>query len=106
MRIQVYIQIENENDNVPLTEQPVYYPTVPENSPAGTKIIQLDATDDDKDPNQKISYRLMKGNPEGFFAINTTTGTLKTILCTNSLHLAVKLYLCEELITSTLFLCA
>jgi protocadherin Fat 1/2/3 len=72
---QVYIQIENENDNVPLTEQPVYYPSVLENSPAGTKIIQLAATDDDKDPNQKISYRLMKGNPEGFFAINTTTGT-------------------------------
>jgi hypothetical protein len=72
---QVYIQIENENDNVPLTEQPVYYPSVSENSPAGTKIIQLAATDDDKDPEQKISYRLMKGNPEGFFAINTTTGT-------------------------------
>jgi protocadherin Fat 1/2/3 len=52
----------------------VYYPSVPENSPAGTKIIQLAATDDDKDPEQKISYRLMKGNPEGFFAINTTTG--------------------------------
>jgi Cadherin domain len=72
--IQVYIQIENENDNVPLTEQPVYYPSVPENSPAGTKIIQLEATDDDKDPEQNISYRLMKGNPEGFFAINSTTG--------------------------------
>lgn len=72
---QVYIQIENENDNVPLTEQPVYYPTCLENSPPGTKIIQLNATDDDKDHDQKISYRLISGNPEGFFAINTTTGT-------------------------------
>jgi protocadherin Fat 1/2/3 len=71
---QVYIRIENENDNVPLTTQPVYYPSVPENSPAGTKIIQLDATDDDQDPEQKISYRLISGNPEGFFSINTTTG--------------------------------
>jgi protocadherin Fat 1/2/3 len=75
MFLQVYIQIENENDNVPLTAQPVYYPSVPENSPAGAKIIQLDATDDDKDPAQQISYRLVKGNPEGFFAINSTTGT-------------------------------
>lgn len=72
--LQVYIQIENENDNVPLTEQPVYYPSVPENSPPGTKIIQLNATDDDKDPDQTISYRLISGNPEGFFAINATTG--------------------------------
>lgn len=71
---QVYIEIENENDNVPLTAQPVYYPSVPENSPAGTRIIQLDATDDDRDPDQRISYRLISGNPEGFFAINTTTG--------------------------------
>lgn len=71
---QVYVRIENENDNVPLTEQPVYYPSVPENSPAGTKIIQLNATDDDSDPDQLISYRLISGNPEGFFSINTTTG--------------------------------
>ena len=71
---QVYIKIENENDNVPLTEQPVYYPSVLENSPAGTKIIQLEATDDDVDVDQKISYKLISGNPEGFFAINTTTG--------------------------------
>ena len=71
---QVYIKIENENDNVPLTEQPVYYPSVLENSPAGTKIIQLEATDDDGDVDKKISYKLISGNPEGFFAINTTTG--------------------------------
>lgn len=73
---QVYIEIENENDNVPLTEQPVYYPLVPENSPPGTKIIRLNATDDDKDLNHKISYRIMSGNPEGFFAIDSTTGNI------------------------------
>lgn len=71
---QVYVEIENENDNVPLTTEPVYYQSVPENSPAGTKIIQLIAYDDDKDPKQKISYRLTSGNPEGFFSINATTG--------------------------------
>ena len=106
--LQVYIKIENENDNVPLTEQPVYYPSVPENSPAGTKIIQLLATDDDKDPEQKISYRLMKGNPEGFFAMNTTTGECVCVcgiwVCT-SLHLIIKLFLCEILITFMLFSC-
>lgn len=69
---QVYIKIENENDNVPLTDQPVYYTSVPENSPADMKIIQLKASDDDLDG---ISYRLISGNPEGFFFINATTGS-------------------------------
>ncbi len=74
MCIQVFIRIENENDNVPLTEQPVYYPSIPENSPPGTRIIKLEASDDDIDAEQKISYKLISGNPEGFFAINSTTG--------------------------------
>lgn len=73
---------------MPLTEQPVYYPSVPENSPAGTKIIQLNATDDDKSLDQKLSYRLISGNPEGFFAINATTGKAS---------LTIKLYLCDAL---------
>lgn len=74
--LQVYIEIENENDNVPLTEQPVYYPHVPENSPPGTRIIRLNATDDDIDLNHKISYRIISGNPEGFFAIDSSTGKI------------------------------
>jgi hypothetical protein len=82
--LQVYIEIENENDNVPLTEQPVYYPHVLENSSAGTRIIRLNATDDDKDSNHKISFRIISGNPEGFFAIDSTTGNIHLthlILC-------------------------
>lgn len=71
---QVFIQVENVNDNAPLTEHPVYYPLVPESSPAGTKVLQLIAEDGDNDPLQKITYRITSGNPEGFFAINSSTG--------------------------------
>lgn len=70
----MFIQVLNENDNVPLTENAVYYPTVPEGSPAGVKIIQLVAEDRDNDPLQRITYRITSGNPEGFFAINSTNG--------------------------------
>lgn len=45
-----------------------------ESSPAGTKILQLRADDKDNDAEQKISYRITSGNPEGFFALNGTTG--------------------------------
>lgn len=71
---QVYILVENINDNAPLTEFPVYYPLVAENSPAGVHILQMYADDDDDDPQQTITYRITSGNPEGFFAINSTSG--------------------------------
>lgn len=62
------------NDNAPLTEKPVYYPTVMEGSVAGVKVIQLTAEDADDDAMQKITYRITSGNPEGFFAINASDG--------------------------------
>lgn len=72
--MQVYVQVENENDNVPLTESAVYYSSVPESSPPGTSILKIVAKDRDVDPLQKLTYRIISGNPEGFFTINTTTG--------------------------------
>lgn len=70
----MYIEVLNENDNVPLSEQAVYYPNIPEESPEGTTVLQIRATDRDKDPHQKITYKISSGNPEGFFAINSSTG--------------------------------
>lgn len=52
----------------------MYYPSVPESSPAGVSVLQLTAEDGDNDPQQKITYRITSGNPEGFFAINSTSG--------------------------------
>lgn len=72
--VQVYISVLNENDNVPLTQSAVYYPSVPESSPSGVKVIQLVAEDRDDDPEQRLTYRITSGNPEGFFAINSTSG--------------------------------
>ncbi|XP_037031417.1 fat-like cadherin-related tumor suppressor homolog isoform X7 [Bradysia coprophila] len=76
--VQVFIKVQNENDNVPLTENAVYYPSVPESSPAGVKVLQLIAEDRDDDPLQRVTYRITSGNPEGFFAINTTSGLITT----------------------------
>ncbi|XP_055629292.1 fat-like cadherin-related tumor suppressor homolog isoform X4 [Toxorhynchites rutilus septentrionalis] len=76
--VQVFIQVQNENDNVPLTEDAVYYPSVPESSPNGVKVLQLIAEDRDIDPLQQISYRITSGNPEGYFAINSSSGLITT----------------------------
>lgn len=70
----MYIEVLNENDNVPQSDQAVYYPRVLEGSPAGTVILQIRATDKDKYINQKITYTITSGSPEAFFAINSSTG--------------------------------
>lgn len=64
--------MENVNDNVPMTAKPVYYPRIPEGSAAGTRIMKLDATDDDNDDDVVITYKIISGNPEGFFEITST----------------------------------
>ncbi|XP_046666849.1 protocadherin gamma-B7-like [Homalodisca vitripennis] len=43
-RLEVFISVTNINDNTPLSEEPVYYPHVPENSPANTPVLQITAT--------------------------------------------------------------
>lgn len=65
----------DENDNTPLTELPVYYPSVPENSPAGVSVLQIRAFDRDVSPQQFV-FSISSGNPEGYFLINSTTGKL------------------------------
>lgn len=72
-RVQVYIEVLDENDNTPLTELPVYYPSVAENSPAGVSVLQIRAFDRDVSPQQFV-FTISSGNPEGYFLINSTTG--------------------------------
>ncbi|XP_075164704.1 FAT atypical cadherin kugelei [Haematobia irritans] len=76
--VQVYIEVEDVNDNVPMTFHPVYYPTVYEGSPAHTLIMKLEATDDDITSTTNLSYKIVSGNPEGFFEIKNLTGELIT----------------------------
>ncbi|XP_076298680.1 FAT atypical cadherin kugelei isoform X2 [Lasioglossum baleicum] len=75
--LQVYVEVLDENDNIPLTELPVYYPSVPENSPAGVNVLRIRAFDRDVSP-QQFTFSITSGNPEGYFLINSTTGLITT----------------------------
>ena len=66
--------IENVNDNSPLTDEPIYYASVPENSESGKLIVELSATDADLDPNNKIFYKITAGNPQSYFTIDSISG--------------------------------
>lgn len=72
--VEVYIEVQDVNDNAPQTSEPVYYPSVMENSPKDVSIIQINAVDPDTKSSDKLTYRITSGNPQGFFAINTKTG--------------------------------
>nr|XP_022919754.1 fat-like cadherin-related tumor suppressor homolog isoform X3 [Onthophagus taurus] len=75
--VEIYIAVENENDNIPLSKEAVYYATVPEESPPGRPVIQVEATDNDVNDTE-IEYKIITGNVGGFFQINTSTGLIST----------------------------
>uniref|UniRef100_A0A8C4HCU1 FAT atypical cadherin 3a n=1 Tax=Dicentrarchus labrax TaxID=13489 RepID=A0A8C4HCU1_DICLA len=72
--IEVFIQVEDVNDNAPLTSEVLYRPSVPENSPRDVSVIQIQAQDPDATPPgtvDRLSHRIISGNPQNFFTINT-----------------------------------
>ncbi|XP_078250090.1 protocadherin Fat 1 isoform X4 [Pogona vitticeps] len=76
--VEIYIEVGNVNDNAPQTTQPVYYPEVMENSPKDVSVIQIEAFDEDSGSNDKLTYKITSGNPQGFFFMNPKTGLITT----------------------------
>ncbi|TFK04546.1 heat shock protein 75 kDa, mitochondrial [Platysternon megacephalum] len=76
--IEVYVEVEDVNDNAPLTSEPIYYPAVMENSPKDVSVIHIQAQDPDSSSSEKLTYRITSGNPQNFFAINPKTGLITT----------------------------
>ncbi|MFT7800284.1 protocadherin Fat 3-like [Arapaima gigas] len=77
--VEVYIQVEDVNDNAPLTSEPVYHPSVMENSPKDVHVLQVHAQDLDATATSDcLSYRISSGNPQNFFTINSKTGLITT----------------------------
>ncbi|XP_055370186.1 protocadherin Fat 3a isoform X5 [Betta splendens] len=79
--IEVFVQVEDVNDNAPLTSEPMYHASVPEGSLRDVTVIQIQAQDPDAPPpttGDRISYRIVSGNPQNFFSINSRTGVITT----------------------------
>uniref|UniRef100_A0A7N8XKY0 FAT atypical cadherin 1a n=1 Tax=Mastacembelus armatus TaxID=205130 RepID=A0A7N8XKY0_9TELE len=85
--VEVYVEVQDVNDNAPQTSEPVYYPSVMENSPKDVSIIKIDAFDPDDKASDKLTYRISSGNPQGFFAINAKTG--KTAVTKIAIHITL-----------------
>ncbi|XP_041864735.1 protocadherin Fat 3 [Melanotaenia boesemani] len=77
--VEVFIQVEDVNDNAPLTSDPIYHPVIMENSPKDVSVIQIQAQDPDLTATpSRLSYRITAGNPQNFFTINPKTGLITT----------------------------
>uniref|UniRef100_A0A3B5QW62 FAT atypical cadherin 3 n=1 Tax=Xiphophorus maculatus TaxID=8083 RepID=A0A3B5QW62_XIPMA len=77
--VEVFIQVEDVNDNAPLTSDPIYHPVIKENSPKDVSVIRIQAQDPDLTAAPtRLSYRISAGNPQNFFSINPKTGLITT----------------------------
>ncbi|XP_046644672.1 fat-like cadherin-related tumor suppressor homolog isoform X5 [Daphnia pulicaria] len=74
--IEVFIEVLDENDHIPLTAEPVYWVHVAENSPPKTPVARITAIDGDR--NSRLTYQLKAGNPQSLFDIDPNTGNITT----------------------------
>ncbi|XP_058268043.1 protocadherin beta-16-like isoform X34 [Hemibagrus wyckioides] len=79
--MQIHISVLDANDNAPVCKQSVYKAEVRENSPAGTVVTAVSATDADEGINGFVSYSIAQASEEArkVFDINTETGAITTL---------------------------
>ncbi|XP_058268021.1 protocadherin beta-16-like isoform X13 [Hemibagrus wyckioides] len=79
--MQIHISVLDANDNAPVCKQSVYKAEVKENSPAGTVVTAVSATDADEGINGFVSYSIAQASVEArkVFDINTETGAITTL---------------------------
>ncbi len=76
LQAEIGITVTNENDNFPVFSQSQYNLTTPSSTPAGTRLLQVAATDGDFGPTSTITYGLVFGPNVDLFNLDTTTGEL------------------------------
>lgn len=76
---ELYIQLEDENDNAPHFTQQQYLTTVWEGNNKGTYVMQITAYDIDNGANSRILYHIVDGNHDNAFVIEPAfSGIVKT----------------------------
>ncbi|KAM4621720.1 protocadherin beta-16-like [Polymixia lowei] len=79
--MQIHITVLDANDNAPVFTQPTYKATVIENSPKGTVVTRVSASDADHGSNGKIRYSISNilENTNGMFDVNEESGEIKLL---------------------------
>uniref|UniRef100_A0A673KCS3 Protocadherin 1 gamma 2 n=1 Tax=Sinocyclocheilus rhinocerous TaxID=307959 RepID=A0A673KCS3_9TELE len=77
----IHITVLDANDNVPVFSESVYKVTLAENTPSGTEIIRVSATDADEGPNGEVTYEFSRISDKAvkLFSIDKTTGQIMVV---------------------------
>ncbi|XP_032384242.1 protocadherin-10-like [Etheostoma spectabile] len=77
--VEIYIDVLDVNDNMPVFTKDTYSTVLQENAPVGTTVIQVNATDQDDGPNGEVVYSFgsdVKGKIRELFDIDSVTGEI------------------------------
>ncbi len=77
--IEIFIDVLDINDNIPVFTKDAYTVTLNENAPVGTTVVQVNATDLDEGKNGEVVYALgnnVKNNLRRLFKVNEITGEI------------------------------
>ncbi|XP_069388129.1 protocadherin alpha-3-like [Paralichthys olivaceus] len=77
---QLVINVLDNNDNIPIFSETLYKTKIPENTPVGTTVIAVNATDADEGLNSEIVYSLRSKDQDrvlDIFEIDSQTGVIK-----------------------------
>uniref|UniRef100_A0A3P8T4D3 Cadherin EGF LAG seven-pass G-type receptor 3 n=1 Tax=Amphiprion percula TaxID=161767 RepID=A0A3P8T4D3_AMPPE len=77
--VKVFITVLDENDNVPQFSEKRYVVAVKEDVRPHSEILQVSATDRDKDSNAAVHYNIISGNSRGQFSIDSVTGEIQVV---------------------------
>ncbi|XP_041845381.1 protocadherin beta-16-like isoform X20 [Melanotaenia boesemani] len=77
--VAIHVTVVDANDNVPVFSQTVYKASLAENSPVGTAVISVSATDADEGLNGEITYEFDHVSDENsdVFSLHHKTGEVK-----------------------------
>ncbi|CAL1539050.1 unnamed protein product [Lymnaea stagnalis] len=76
----VVITVGDVNDRIPIFDQEIYKATITENSPKGTPVVLVNATDPDAGTDGQVLYSLQaEGNSSGIFTIDASTGNITVL---------------------------
>lgn len=75
------VHVLDSNDNVPRFDREQYQIKLPENTPIGSEILRLRASDNDEGINARLNYTIMSNAPSSSFPfrINVSTGVIELI---------------------------
>ncbi|XP_055080796.1 protocadherin gamma-A3-like isoform X20 [Periophthalmus magnuspinnatus] len=76
--VNINIDVLDANDNAPVFNQSIYKASVTENSPKGTHVVTVNASDIDTGVNGQVTYSIsyLKASIEDLFKINEVSGAI------------------------------